>query len=292
MASGGAGHDAAAGSEMIRFLAYTTGATMMVVGILVSTQQFLNTPFLDTIIVPVPSARNQVGLFGLLFFGTGLALMLTQVFAERYGAKIAGIAFVGTLAALYLFMLIARSTVFDFEVDVSEFYPRDLELSVKCDQQSFHVGLEQARKPIVTIAGVPERVSSIRSAIKAYQETHLVPNDQPAILLSDADRLNRFRHVGNPDRDIILEPVVDEGNLVVFMIPHVVFAARDRITFHMADDDKSTTTGSNQPTQKPSSTKVLTLTVDGKSDATQEKGRPLIQAELNLQAVADVCSST
>lgn len=286
--NGAAGQSAVVG-KMVRLAAFLVGTLLLAVGILLATQQFLNFPALNDLVQPNPQARSGVGLFGLLIFGTGLSLMLTQVFAERYGARIVGIAFAGTLAALYLFMLIARSTVFDFET--TEHYPRDLELSVKCGQENFNTSLAQARQPLVTISGQPDRLADIREAVVKYQDENIVAFDRPPILLEDTVRLDRFKQVGNPDRDLMLLPVADEGSFIGFVIPHVVFTDRDRITLHVADDAKIVQAGSSRATEALTTTRVITLEVDGTPDERNGASRrPIIQAELNLLGVIDACT--
>ncbi|MBN9675070.1 hypothetical protein [Salipiger bermudensis] len=273
---------------MIKVLAFSVGFMLMLIGIILSTQQFINFPVFNTLFFPDPNSRSQVGLFGLLFFGTGFSLMLTQVFAERYGAKIAGIAFAGTLAALYIFMLISRSTVFDF--DVSLYYPRDLELGINCGRENFSASNSHVQKPVLTISANPEKVSQIKSAVLKYQEKYITSLNQPPILLDEADRINRFRQVGEPKRDLMLVPVMDEGNFVRFMVPHVVLAEQDRLTFYVADDAGTTATGISAGSEKLSVTRVMVLQID-KSDPYDESNHPVISAVINLEGVADACGN-
>ncbi len=254
-------------------------------------QQFINFPIFEEYVRPHPAARPQVGLFGLLFFGTGLALILTQVFAESYGARIAGIAFVGTLAALYIFMLIARSTVFATEIDydLSIFYPRDLRLSVDCGRENFQTNLASAKRPIMTVSADPDQVLEIRKAALDYEERHIRPSNAPPILMDSDVRAVKFGHVGEPDRDIILSPIRNNGRTIVFFIPHVLLTTDDELSLFLAGEQTLVQSGGTRNVQNAEVVRVFTLLVDRQAPTERGVHRPVIQASINLTGVRDAC---
>ncbi|UWQ35367.1 hypothetical protein K3555_22850 (plasmid) [Leisingera sp. M527] len=272
---------------MLKVAGFFLGFLLMVVGIVLAMQQFIDLPVFEEFVRPNPGARSQLGLFGLLFFGTGLSLILTQVYAEHYGAKIAGIAFVGTLAALYIFMLIARATVFDVEVDydLSKFYPRDLRLEIACGKERFDNGLQTARRPIMIIGADPEPLDRIRQAAMEYQDR---PSGKPILMPSDV-RASKFSHVGDPGEDIALMPIRNPALRTVFFVPQVVFSENDEITLFLAVDSNFVQSGGTREIDAERSIRVFTLEVD-KKEPEDNSDHPTIHASINLSGVQDACS--
>ena len=93
-----------------KITALIIGMLLIITGITFAMNAFI--PVADMLGVPVRDGQvHAIGLFGLLIFGIGFSLLLTQFFRERYSAKIAGITAGGTLAAIYIIVIIIKSAM-------------------------------------------------------------------------------------------------------------------------------------------------------------------------------------
>ncbi|WP_419739469.1 hypothetical protein [Ruegeria sp.] len=95
-------------SAISRMVAWTFATLFTLTGLLLASHQFFEFEFLGEIMRIRNDAGDQVAMFGMLIFGVGFALLLTQFFAESYSVTWKGVTFAGTLAAILIFIWIVR----------------------------------------------------------------------------------------------------------------------------------------------------------------------------------------
>lgn len=269
----------------LKISALLIGIFLILVGLALILQQPLDLIFLKEIFIVRKSELQKVGLYGIFVFGVGLALLLTQFFAERYTATIAGIAFVGTLAALYIFMLIARYTVFEVKVETGELEPHDLELAILCPEPTNQTQGAVNRVPIVAFTGAADKIAGLKSTMVDYYERAAVNLDPTFsnILVSQTEHSQRFAHISSA---LLVLPTHHEAGQIEFILPSVIPVQTD-LNLYYSDDQGSRALGSENVQEAFQAQKIMKLNVDRSSDG--QSDRPRIRAEISFAGVRDVC---
>lgn len=134
-----------------------TRIAALVLGVLVSIAGMVMVFAFLGLFVPGPNiaqgqANDALGRFGVFFFGTGLGLLLSLFFGERYNATVGGVAFAGTLGATAIFVYLAWPYLFPTPpIPESPAQLRKITFDIACDDTSSG----RQRGPLVATLFVP-----------------------------------------------------------------------------------------------------------------------------------------
>ena len=213
-------------------IAILLGFPLIISGLFLATYQFFNWQFI-TQIVAKNTPGSSLALFGLLIFGVGLTVILTQVFMEVYSTSIKGVTFGGVLAALLIFMWIANSQIFDpahkaelenlakqrddlatakdtfeqknneqantiAELFLAKNAPRDLSLDIECPQNAKqNSSLSGGRESILSVSGraASSRMSQVRQTLIQMEKDGYPDPAFKGRLIDTSERLKRFPYL-------------------------------------------------------------------------------------------------
>lgn len=270
-----------------KLAALLIGLLLISTGLALAVNEFANLHFLEGFFTPRENEENRVALFGLLVFGVGLSLLLTQFFAERYSAIIAGIAFVGTLAALLIFMLIARLTIFDLPlVDTSrhlELKPRDLVLSITCPAHE-RIRADQNRgnrtNLVLISGGDNSQNDQIREGFERRQLDTLVTADE---------RIAYFSHVYSDLENPILVRSQQRARDVRFVLPELIRprVETEIIVVSATFNDVVVGAQSLATIDEPIAETLVRVELEREEPSSDRAGR--ILARVDFQAFESVC---
>lgn len=221
-----------------------------------------------------PDGSRLLVLFGMLIFGVGLALLLTQIFAEQYSASIAGFTFAGTLAAVFILMMIVQKFLFS---DSAGETARDLRLVIQCPPVLNGTSAPKKHTPLVVIKGLHENT-------KKQLEEAFTRRGSGKML--DSQTLStRFKQVKG---DIVVLPFVEEE--FEFFLPEVIRPDKSIKFEVISAEDKGAS--ADTTTQLVELEKFTLINVDitrGKSG--DERSNAQITAEINFEDITKVCDA-
>ncbi len=250
---------------------------MIPVGLLIAMSQALNLKFLEGVVEVQPGAEaNFLGLFGLFIFGVGLAMLLTQVFAEKYSAKLSGLTFAGTLAALLLFMLIARYTVFDIDpsqIETPTEQKRALSLQIQCPPTSGES--TAARRAFIMIVPGIGAEAEVREAFASSPEHERLIVDPS---------LPEFDGLDIPRGALLLAPEFGNDPTFAFDLPAVIHSRlRSQMTVFSVALTGSAASSELSSAQRMAEREIATIMFRPQFPS------PKIEASIDFSRVREVC---
>lgn len=219
-----------------------------------------------------PGGSKLLLMFGMMIFGVGLSLFLTQIFVEKYRAKIAGLAFAGTLAALAIFMTLVQTFFFE---DNQTTIDRDLKLVVECPHPSDGPYATLKNSPLVAFRGMHD--DSIKELTAALQRRG------SDTMLDKTARDTRFKQVKGK---LLVEPI-EEGEFV-FFLPEAIRENKSlKFDILRAQDE------GGQPDNPSLASNLIQHTlikVDiERGNSEDDKAHPQITAEISFKDLATAC---
>jgi len=304
-------------SILSKFVAWLFASIFTFVGLLLASHQFFEFEFLAPYIKADPQAKSQIAMFGMLIFGVGFALLLTQFFAEQYSVAWKGVTFAGTLAAILIFIWIVRLVLLDPIIKEQQeqigslqnknvelvanlattqervktlrsnfLIPKDLHLTINCERSQGSQSLETGHRVqllAISSRGNPsgrQRISEIVDAVKKLEES--MPEEDRR-LVSDEVRKSRFQQV-EKEVDILFMPKAQGGD-VSYFVPSLLSVKGQDIQIRLINADPAD--GSVAITN-PAYSDLLKLHIRNPDDLSAE--RQEVFAELRFSALAEFCN--
>lgn len=317
-------------SALPRLVAYIFATVFTFFGLLLASHQFFDFPFLDKIIRIADDARgdaaigSQVAMFGMLIFGIGFALLLTQFFAESYSVKWKGITFTGTLAAILIFMWIVQSVLVEPYLDdqklriiddqrnqikelkstkttlsedladarnqvstlrVNYQRPKDLSLNINCERSAQSQSLDAGRRvQLLAISSRPSPSGRARIA-EIVKLVREIEEDLPDREKTFvSDELRETRFQQVEDADILFVPKTQGGEISYF-VPGLLSVLGQDVQIRLINADPA---DGSVPILNPAYSDLLRLSIKNPGDLSIE--RQVVVAELQFAALAELCN--
>ncbi|WP_281859105.1 hypothetical protein [Litoreibacter halocynthiae] len=305
------------GSNAIsRVVAWIFATFFTFVGLLLASHQYFEFDFLVEIMRIREDAGDQVAMFGMLIFGVGFALLLTQFFAESYSVTWKGVTFAGTLAAILIFIWIVRLVLLNPIVDEQKVQierlqnsntslseqlavarerattlranyqrPKDLNLVINCERsdrsQTAGVG---HRVQLLAISSRPTptgraRISEIVSLVNELESE--LPESQRT-LISNELRETRFQQIDDAD---ILFAAKDQGGEISYFVPGLLSVVGQDVQVRLINADLA---DGSIPITNPTYSDLLRLHIRNPTDLSHD--RQEVAAELSFAALSELCN--
>ena len=303
-------------SAISRMVAWIFATLFTFIGLLLASHQYFEFDFLVKVMRIRDDAGDQVAMFGMLIFGVGFALLLTQFFAEKYSVTWKGATFAGTLAAILIFIWIVRLVLLNPIIDEQKVQidrlqntntslseqlavarervstlranyqrPKDLSLSINCERsdQSQKAGVGH-RVQLLAISSRPTprgraRISEIVSLVNELESE--LPESQRT-LISNELRETRFQQIDDAD---ILFAAKDQGGEISYFVPGLLSVVSQDVQVRLINADPA---DGSIPITNPTYSDLLRLHIRNPTDLSHD--RQEVAAELSFAALAELCN--
>ncbi|MEP3294915.1 MAG: hypothetical protein ABJO27_00260 [Pseudoruegeria sp.] len=296
-------------SAISKFVALMFSTLFTILGLMIASHAFFEFPVLEEFLKVTDQNTDKVAMFGMLIFGVGFALLLTQFFAEAYSVAWKGVTFAGTLAAILIFIWIARLVILESDqtTQIQELNdkivnltqdltvsrernrsfttsfrsPRDLSLNINCPrgQRANNIEVGQRIQLLAISSGnSPRERNRISEILERSSELESdVDIDRRSLLTSEVMQAT-FHQVR--DADLLFRPKLSGGG-ISFFVPGLLSYPSPDVEIRLINADPA------DSVSNPSYSDMLSIEIGNSGDL--DGGNQHIVADLQFAALAEFC---